>query len=223
MDRLLSQFFDLQVAIKYLPAMAAGLLVTLELAAFVIVTGLILGLALAIVRTARIRVVDLMIVAYADVLRCIPALTLMFVFFFAMPLVGVRMSGTVSAWLALSLVLAAFSEEIFWTTILAVHRDQWEAARATGLSFRQTLAYVVLPQALRIALPPITNRTIAITKGVALASAVAVPEMLGEAIASVSYSSNSTPLMMAAAAYLAIFLPLARLSRWVEHRIAWKG
>lgn len=218
MDRLLAQFFDMQVAAKYLPAMLAGLGVTLELAFFVIVTGLALGLGLALVRTLRRRLVNLLIVAYADVLRCIPALTLMFVFFFAMPLVGIRMSGMVAAWLALSLVLAAFAEEIFWTTILSVPRGQWEAARATGLSFGQTLAFVVLPQALRIALPPLTNRTIAITKGVALASAVAVPEMLGEAIAATSYSSNSTPLLMAAVGYMAIFLPLARLSRWVEHR-----
>ncbi len=74
---------------------------------------------------------------------------------------------------------------------------------------------------MRIAIPPLTNRTIAITKGVALASTVAVPEMLGEATAAVSYSSNSTPLMMAAAGYLLIFLPLAILSRRLETRTRW--
>jgi polar amino acid transport system permease protein len=223
MDRFLAQFFDLGVAAKYLPVMLSGLAVTLELALYVIATGLALGLGLALLRTLRYRPVSFLIVAYADVLRCIPALTLMFVFFFAMPLVGITMTGMVAAWLALSLVLAAFAEEIFWTTILSVHMGQWEAARATGLSFAQTLAYVVLPQAMRIALPPLTNRTIAITKGIALASAVAVPEMLGEAIAATSYSSNSTPLLMAAAGYMIIFLPLARASRWVEKRNDWKS
>ena len=211
------------MAAKYLPAMLSGLATTLQLAVLVILTGLVIGLGLALIRTLRNRVLSLLVVAYADVLRCVPALTLMFVFFFAMPLVGVRMSGTVAAWLSLSLVLGAFAEEIFWTTILSVQRGQWEAANATGLTFGQTLAFVVLPQAMRIALPPLTNRAIAITKGVALASAVAVPEMLGEAVAATSYSSNSTPLLMAAAGYMLIFLPLARLSRWVEHRIAWKA
>lgn len=219
MDRFLAQFFNLQVAAKYLPAMVSGLGVTLRLAAFVVATGLVLGLGFALLRTLQIRLLDWIVIAYADLLRCIPALTLMFIFFFAMPLAGVRMSGSVAAWLALSMVLAAFAEEIFWTAILSVRHGQWEAARAIGMTAGQTLAYVVIPQAMRVALPPLTNRTIAITKGVALASAVAVPEMLGEAIAATSYASNSTPLLMAACGYLLIFLPLARLSRLVEKRL----
>lgn len=221
MERVLAQFLDAGVAAKYLPAMVDGMVVTVRLAALIVVTGLAAGLVLALVRTLQVKVLSLLVVVYADFLRCVPPLTLMFVFFFAFPLAGIPMSGPVSAWLALSLVLAAFAEEIFWTAILSVHRGQWEAARSTGLGFGQTIAYVVLPQAMRIAIPPLTNRTIAITKGVALASAVAVPEMLGEAIAATSYSSNSTPLLMAAAGYLAIFLPLAVLSRHLETRFRW--
>lgn len=218
MERFFAQFFDAEVALKYLPAMVDGLWTTLALAIGIIVAGLASGLMLALVRAFQIRPVSLLIVAYADIFRCIPPLTLMFIFYFALPLGGISMSGTVAAWLALTLVLAAFAEEIFWTAILAIERGQWEAARSTGLSWRQTIQWVVLPQAMRIAIPPLTNRTIAITKGVALASAVAVPEMLGEAIAAVAYTSNSTPLMMAAAGYLIIFLPLAILSRRIEAR-----
>ena len=75
-------------------------------------------------------------------------------------------------------MLAAFAEEIFWAGILSVAKGQWEAARSTGLSFFQTLRLVVLPQALRLTIPPLTNRTIAITKNTALASVVAVQEVL---------------------------------------------
>ena len=221
MDELVSQFLSLEVAIKYLPTMLRGLLVTIRLAFFVVISGLFLGLGLALLRTLRNTLLTVGIVIYADFMRCLPPLTLMFVFFFAFPLIGVPLSGQVSAWLALSLVLAAFSEEIFWTAFLSVDKGQWDAARATGLSFARTIGDVILPQALRISIPPLTNRTIGITKGVALASAVAVPEMLGEAIAATSYSSNSTPLIMAAVGYLAIFFPLTFVSQRMEARFRW--
>jgi polar amino acid transport system permease protein len=116
----------------------------------------------------------------------------------------------------------AFAEEIFWAGITAVPKGQWEAARSTGLTFLQTLRLVVLPQALRMTIPPLTNRTIAITKGTALASVVAVPDILGAANAGVSFSFNPTPLTLGAAAYLVLFLPVVVLGRWIETRFAWK-
>ena len=81
---------------------------------------------------------------------------------------------------------------------------------------------VVLPQAIRLTIPPLTNRTIVITKSTAVASVVAVQEILGEALAAQGFAANTTPLTMAAIAYLLIFLPLVVLSRWVETRFAWK-
>lgn len=222
MDVLQQQFLNPEVAARYLPQMLRAGMVTLQLATAVILSGLLLGLALALLRTAGLRPASVAIVVFADLLRALPPLTLMVIFYFAVPLAGLRMSGLLAAWLALTLVLAAFAEETFWTAFLAIPRGQWEAARSSGLGFAQTLAYVVLPQALRIAIPPLTNRSVAITKGTALASVVAVPEMLGEAIAAVSYSSNSTPLIMAALGYLAIFFPLSLFSRALERRFHWK-
>ena len=116
----------------------------------------------------------------------------------------------------------AFAEEIFWAGITAVPRGQWEAARSTGLGFSPTLRLVVLPQAMRMTIPPLTNRTIAITKGTALATVVAVPEILGAAQAGVSFTFNPTPLTLGALAYLVLFLPVVVLGRWVETRFAWK-
>jgi polar amino acid transport system permease protein len=103
-----------------------------------------------------------------------------------------------------------------------VPKGQWEAARSTGLGFGDTLRLVVLPQALRITIPPLTNRTIAITKNTALASVVAVPEILGAAQAGVSFGFNPTPLTLGALAYLVLFLPVVVLGRWIETRFAWK-
>jgi polar amino acid transport system permease protein len=142
--------------------------------------------------------------------------------YFALPHAGLRLSGYAATWASLSLVLAAFAEEIFWAGILAVHRGQWEAARSTGLTFAQTLAFVVLPQAVRLTIPPLTNRTIAITKGTALASVVGVPEILTQAVTGQSFSGNASPLTLGAAAYLVLFVPFVAVGRWVETRFAWK-
>ena len=173
-------------------------------------------------RSQRILPISALIVIFVDVFRAIPPLVMMVLFYFALPLVGVEFSGFVSAWLCLSLVLAAFSEEIFWAGITAVPKGQWEAARSTGLGYLATLIYVVVPQAVRMTIAPLTNRSITITKNTALASVVAVEEMLNVAQTAQAYAANTSPLTLAALGYLIIFFPLTLLSRWVERRYAWK-
>lgn len=215
-------FFNMEVAARYLPSIAEGMIVTIQLAVLVVITGLALGLTLAMIRAFQVRGLSLLIVLFADIFRALPPLVVLIIFYFAFPYGGLAMSGFVSTWLALSLALAAFAEEIFWAGILAVGRGQWEAARSTGLTFGQALVHVVLLQAVRMTIPPLTNRTIAITKMTALASVVAVEEILANAATAQAYSANTTPLTMAAAAYLVIFLPLVIASRWIERRFAWK-
>src|SRR5258706_3028650 len=100
------------------------------------------------------------------------------------------MSAFTATWLALSLVLAAFAEEIFWAGILSVPKGQTEAARSTGMSRVQTLAYVIIPQAGRLTLPPLTNRMIPITNGTALGSVVPVPSFIYYASYGSIYARN---------------------------------
>jgi polar amino acid transport system permease protein len=221
-QRLVFSFFNAEVMRRYLPAIVDGFLLTVWLAVAVIVTGLAVGLALALVRAAQVRLVNWAIVLFVDVLRAVPPLVVIVLLYFAFPYVHVRMSGVTATWLSLSLVLAAFAEEIFWAGILAVPRGQWEAARSTGLTFAQTLAHVVLPHALRLTIPPLTNRAIAITKGTALGSVVGVPEILTQAITGQSFAGNASPLTLGAAAYLVLFVPFVVLGRWVETRFSWK-
>lgn len=222
MNRIAENFFDLEVMAKYLPSIIDGVFVTIHLAVLIVLSGLALGFVLAVVRAFQIRPVNWLIVLVVDVFRALPPIVIMIVFYFALPFVGISMSGFVVAWLSLTLVLASFAEEIFWTGILSVDRGQWEAARSTGLGFLQTLRDVVLPQAVRLTIPPLTNRTIVITKSTAIASVVAVQEILTQASAAQAFSANTTPLTMAAIAYLVIFFPLVVLSRWVESRFGWK-
>jgi len=222
MDQIVANFFDLEVMARYLPDILSGFVLTIYLAVVIVLLGLTLGLALAVVRAFQIRPLNWLIVFSVDLFRALPPLVIMIIFYFALPYLGVELGGFTAAWLALGFVLAAFAEEIYWAGILSVDKGQWEAARSTGLSFFRTLRSVVLPQALRLTIPPLTNRTIAITKGTALASVVAVPEILSQATAAQAFAANTSPLTMGAIAYLILFAPLVTLSRWIETRFAWR-
>jgi len=222
MGRFAQTFLNWEVMAQYAPKIVEGFFVTIQLAAVIVATGLAAGLFLAVVRTFRFKAVNFLIVAAVDVLRAVPPLVLIMILYFALPTVGVRFSGFAATWIALSAILAAFAEEIFWAGILAVPRGQWEAARSTGLTFMQTMSHVVLPQAVRLTIPPLTNRTIAITKGTALGATVAVGEILYQAQTGYSFSYNPSPLTLGAIAYLVLFIPVVWFGRWVETRFAWK-
>lgn len=222
MGKFADTFLNWEVMAQYAPKIVEGFFVTIHLAAVVVVSGIAVGLALAVVRTFRFKILNLVIVLAVDVMRALPPLVLIMILYFALPTVGIKFSGFVATWLALSAILAAFSEEIFWAGILAVPRGQWEAARSTGLGFMQTMNHVVLPQAVRLTIPPLTNRTIAITKGTALGATVAVGEILYQAQTGYSFSYNPSPLTLGAIAYLILFIPVVWFGRWVETRFAWK-
>jgi polar amino acid transport system permease protein len=221
-SRFLDTFFNWPVFERYLPAILKGMVVTIEIAVLVVIAGILLGLALAVLRAFRVRAINALIVVLVDVLRALPPLVLILLVYFGLPNVGVNVPSFAVLWLVLSLVLAAFAEEIFWAGILSIPKGQWEAARSTGLSHLATLAHVVLPQAVRLAVPPLTNRTIAITKNTALGTVIGVSEILNQATAAQSFSGNATPLMMGAIAYLILFVPVVALGRWLETRFAWR-
>lgn len=221
-ERLIFSFFNAEVAREHWPEIVKGFWLTVRLGIAVIVAGLALGLALAMLRVFQWKPINFLIVLYADVMRALPPLVVIIIFFFAFPYADLPMSAFTATWLALTLVLGAFSEEIFWAGIVSIPRGQWEAARSTGMSVAQTLVNVIVPQAVRLTVPPLTNRTIAITKGTALGSVVALSEILGAASSAASNSGNPTPLMLGAAAYLVLFVPFVMLGRWIETRFAWK-
>jgi polar amino acid transport system permease protein len=221
-ERFLDTFFNAQVMARYLPDILYGTLITIQLAALVIASGLVAGLALALLRSLGFRPVNLLIVFVVDLFRALPPLVIIVFIYFGLPSVELSPSGFVSTWLSLTLVLMAFAEEIFWAGIISIPKGQWEAARSTGLSYGQALINVVLPQAIRLTIPPLTNRTIAITKGTALGSVVAVSEILGMASSAVSNSYNPSPLTLGAAAYVILFFPMVVLGRWLETRMRWK-
>jgi polar amino acid transport system permease protein len=221
-ERFVETFFKPAMIAQYWPDILKGVVVTVEIAAAVVATGLALGLALASLRAYRLIAVNALIVVFVDVFRALPPLVAILLIYFGFPSIGISLPSFVVLWLVLSFVLAAFAEEIFWAGILAVPKGQTEAARSTGMSRLQTLAYVIVPQAVRLTIPPLTNRMIAITKGTALGSVVAVHEIIYYASSGASEAGNPTPLTLGALAYLVLFLPVVVFSRWIETRFAWK-
>ncbi|SAI65403.1 amino acid ABC transporter permease [Bordetella ansorpii] len=209
-------FFNMDVAAQYAPALARGALLTVATGAAVVVTGTALGIVLAILRALQWRPLTLLIVAFADVLRSLPPLVILIVLYFGLPEAGLPLSALFVTWFTLSLVLAAYAEESVWAGISSLPAGQMEAARSTGLSWWLAMRWVVLPQAVRRAVPTLTNRIISITKNTALGSVVSLGELLNAAQGASSLSGNPTPLMMAALAYVVIFLPLVVFSRWLE-------
>ena len=222
LDRLLQTFFNVDVAARYWPDILYGMGITAGLGVAVSVAGLTLGLTLAVLRSMQRNWLSLPIIVFVDIMRALPPLVVIIIFFFAFPMIGLNMSAVTATWLSLSLVMAAYAEESVWGGILSLPRGQSEAARSTGLSWWQTMTAIVLPQAVRIALPPLTNRVIAVSKNVALGSVVALSEILNNAQSATSSSGNPTPLTMAALAYLAIFIPVMLGARRLEKRLHWR-
>lgn len=221
-ERFVDTFLNRAVLAQYAPDILKGVWVTIELSLMIVVIGTFLGTVLALIRAYEIRILTGIIVVFADVFRALPPLVLILLIFFGLPNAGIFLSSFLVLFLVLMLILAAFSEEIIWAGITSVDRGQWEASRSTGLGFSQSLIWVVLPQAMRLAIPPLTNRAIAITKMTALGTVIGVPDILNQATTAQSFSGNASPLMLAAMAYVLLFLPLVIMSRWLEHKFAWR-
>lgn len=215
---LINTFLNLDVLIGSLPALLWGLLVTLEIGITSILVGLAGGLFLAVTRLYAPGFIKLLIRIYIDIFRSIPLLVLLIVVYYALPFVGIRLSPFLSAVTALSLVSAAYTAEIFRAGIEAIPHGQFEASAALGLSNRHTMIDVILPQAIRIVIPPLTNNCINVMKDTALASVVAMPDLLKQATQAQALAANPTPLIGAALIYIALLWPMvAVVSRLEKH------
>ena len=219
---MIQTFLNPEIIRAAWPIILAGLGNTVLLSLLVVPLGLLGGLILALLASVRNPLVRWPLMAWVDFFRAFPPLVLLIFLYAGLPFVGLELGGFACVCIAFFLNNGAYYGEILRAGIESVPEGQTEAARSTGLGRFQTMFYVVLPQALRLTIAPLTNRTIAITKGTALGSVVALHEILGMASSAVSNSYNPSPLMLGAAAYLVLFLPIVVAARWIETRFAWK-
>ncbi|MFT6590822.1 MAG: polar amino acid transport system permease protein [Rhodoferax sp.] len=213
---LVDTFFNWTVFRDALPMLLQGLWVTVQLGLVSILGGLLTGLLMALLRLYGSAWIRSLARLYIDVFRSIPLLVLLVLVYYALPFVGIRLTSFTSAALAITLVSCAYTAEIFRAGIEAIPKGQFEAADAIGLGFFSSMRDIILPQAFRIVIPPLTSNCINVLKDTALASVVAMPDLLKQATQAQALSANPTPLIGAAVLYLLLLLPLVRLVGYFE-------
>ncbi len=154
---------------------------TIPLTAITFVLGLALALVVALMRLSKSRVLSGVARAYVSVIRGTPLLVQLFIIFYGLPSLGLTIGAFPSAVIAFTLNVGAYASEVIRASILAVPRGQWEAASTIGMDGFTTLRRVVLPQATRVAVPPLSNTLISLVKDTSLASTILVTELLRKA------------------------------------------
>jgi polar amino acid transport system permease protein len=165
--------------------------------------------------------VRMIAIGYTDLFRGLPTILVVFLVCFGVPALQLQGVTTSLFWLALvALVLSygAYVAEVFRAGIESVHPSQVASATALGLSNAQTLRHVVVPQAVRRVLPPLLNDFVSLQKDTALVATVGLLDALGTASDAANYSFNFTPYLVAAALFVALTVPLARLTDWLGRR-----
>ncbi len=219
MEQFVEQFFNISLMMEASPIIWRGLRMTLLLCLVVIPLGLSGGLVVALASQSRFRWVRIATVIYVDIFRAIPPLVLLIFIYSGLPFAGVQLSPFTAVSLSFLLNNSAYYGEVYRAGIESIGTGQTLAARSTGLTSFQTMAYVVLPQAIRNVLPDLLSNTVEVVKLTSLASVVALPELLYAADMARSISYNASPIVMAAAIYLAILWPVIRLMSRFERRI----
>jgi len=218
LQRLIRYYFNYAVIKDALPFLLKGAVITIKFSVIAEFFGVIFGLILAIMKTSKIRLLKYPSIAYIEFFRGTPLLMQIMFAYYALPYLGINLSGFFAGLLALSLNSAAYIAEIFRAGIESIKRDQIEASRSLGMNFFQTMRYIVLPQAFRRVTPPLTNDFISLLKDSSLLSVIAVVELLRSAREVATWKVNPSAYTAAAFIYLLITLPLSRLVNYLERR-----
>lgn len=215
-------FWDWDYVRRFLPFFLEGAALTLRLALLALALGSAVGLVLALMELSGSRWLRAPAHVYIELFRSTPLIVQIFIAGFAVPyMLGYTPDPLRHGVAALSLNAGAYTSQIFRASIAAVEAGQMEAARSLGMTYAQAMRYVILPQALRVAVPPMTNEFIALLKDTALLFALGIPELLTRArLMSGRYARPQEAFLTAAAIYLVMTLPLSQLARYLEQRLA---
>ncbi|WP_164217387.1 amino acid ABC transporter permease [Virgibacillus sp. YIM 98842] len=169
--------FDVKLAWENLPFVLGGLPMTLTISLAGMVIGLVLGLMLALARGSTRIILRWPARIYISFMRGTPMLVFLFILYFGLPVVGIEFSALAAATLGFGLNSAAYIAEIDRSALNSIDKGQWESAKALNLGYAKTLRKIILPQATRIAIPPLTNVFMDIVKATSLAAVITVPEL----------------------------------------------
>ena len=210
---------DFTVVLDYLPMLAQGTKITVQLTAMAVGIGTVIGLFMSLMRLSGVKPLVLLAKIYTDFFRGTPLLVQIFLFYYGFPqLLGVQsFPRTLAGIITLSLNSGAYVAEIFRAGIQSIHRGQMEAARSLGMSHSQAMRYVVLPQAFKRCIPPLGNEFIAMLKDSSLVSVISLQELMqtGRIIVGRSYRAFE-PYIVVALIYLVMTMTISQLVSYLE-------
>lgn len=217
----LEKLFDMHLAIKSIPFLLSGIPMTLLVAIIGMLLGMVLGLFLAIGRSSERLIWRWPARVYISFMRGTPLLVFLFILYFGFPVIGVELSGITAAVLGFGLNSAAYIAEINRSAINSIDKGQWESAKALNLGYWFTMRKIILPQATRIAVPPLTNVFMDIVKGTSLAAMITVPELFQKAqiVAGRTFDSM-TMYIMVALIYWPICIFISHMQDRLENRFS---
>jgi ectoine/hydroxyectoine ABC transporter permease protein EhuD len=212
--------FNFSGAGEYLPDLLRGAVVSIELTLSVMALSLVFGLIVALARLTRFRAVRAVATFYIEVIRGTPALLQLFYIYFVLPAFGIKLPPFTAGMIGLTVNYSAYLSEVYRAGIQAVAKGQLEAAQALGMSRTLMMRLIILPQAIRIIVPPLGNYFISLFKDTALASIITVKEMLftGQIIAATNFQYFAI-FTIIGAIYLAISYPGSLGVQYLERRM----
>lgn len=174
---------------SFLPLIEAAVQFTLPLSVISFILGLFLAIVTALARISTVRIFQWIARVYVSIIRGTPLLVQLFILFYGLPTIGVTIDPFPAAVIGFSLNVGAYASEVIRAAILSIPKGQWEAADTIGMSYSQTLRRVILPQASRVSVPPLSNTFISLVKDTSLAALILVTEMfrVAQQIAATNY------------------------------------
>ena len=206
---------------KYYTTYIDATVTTLKVSLIALLIGLLLGIVICLAKISTIKVLNLLATIYVEVIRNTPILVQIMIIYFALPEVGISFTPFMSAIIALSINSGAYVSEIFRSGILAIDKGQMEAGRSLGLSYFQTMKFIILPQALKNSLPALGNEFISLVKESSIVYFVGVADIMFAAntIKNATYETFG-PYLIAAAIYFIITSVLSFLVKRLEKKLA---
>lgn len=221
-NKFLRLFLNPPILVSSFPVVFNGFLMAIAIVAVAYPLAIPIGLLLALMRMARLRILRAVGSLYVNVVRGTPMFLQIYIAFFGLPLAGVQIPPFILGVIVLSMNSAAYLCEIFRAGIQSISKGQFEAARSLGMTGAQTMIHVIIPQTVRRVLPTMTNEFILLYKDTSLLAAVGVMEVVMYAKTIVASTGSITPYVVAACFYLVITIPLAKLVGNLEARLAGK-
>jgi L-cystine transport system permease protein len=214
-------FFNLHLAIDSFPFVIRGIGYTIFISVVSMGAGLIIGFFLCLARSSSTKFLRLPARLYISFMRGIPMLALLFILYFGLPVIGIQLSALTAAMIGFSINSAAYIAEVQRASLNSVPKGQWDAGYAIGLTYWQNLHRIIIPQAARIAIPPLLNIFLDLVKASSLAAVISVPEMLYNAqiVAGRTYDSI-TLYLLAALIYWGICIVISMITERVEKRFS---